>query len=178
MRLSSISVTAARLVKVKSDVSLSADIERALKFYFERYLNFLQQGGVDILYNVPHTDDVQIDYTLQNVVFDRTEWFTGLTVHSVEVRLINEYLAWKWQNAIRMGRPADHLSTCIAEISSAWVGNLTVNNHFFIRFGAPEVKAICPHEVLILFHVEDIAWFDSSNFTLYGSSFLYILYTN
>ena len=132
----------------------------------DRYLGFLHQGGINILYDVPHTDDIRIDYALQKPALERTEWFSGLKIHSVETRLINEYLYWKWQTAIRLGRPSEHLSTCLAEISSAWIPNLSINNHFFVRFGAPEIKAFCPHEVLLLFHVEDIAWFSSSSFEL------------
>ena len=153
---------------MKSDHSLTADVQKALKFYLIRYLTFLEEGGINILFDVPHTSDVQIDYSTtlaSKAVFDKTEWFAGLNIHSVEVRLINEYLYSKWQGAIRLGRADEHLSTCLAEISSAWVPNCVINNHFFLRFGPPEIKAFCPHEVVLSFHVEDIAWFDGSDFT-------------
>lgn len=156
---------AAKLANLKSDVSLSADTENALKFYLVKYLNFLHESGCDFLYDVPHTDDMHIDYSLQKELLGKTE-FTGSHVRSVDVRSINEYLYWQWQNAVRLGRPADHLSTCLAEISSAWVPNFVVANHFFIRFRAPEIKALCPHEAVLLLQIEDIAWFDNSNFAM------------
>ena len=155
---------AANLISVKSEQHLGADTEKALKYYLVQYLAFLQQNGGGVLYDVPHNAHDRVDYSILDPAFDKSEWFTGLKIHSVEVRSINEYLYWLWQNAVRLGRPSDPLSTCLAEISSTWVTNYTKEDHFFARFGAPEIKAFCPHEVVLFFHVEDIAWFNSRTF--------------
>lgn len=187
---------------LKSGVSLNPDVERALRFYLMKYLNFLHSGGNDILYDWPHNEDVQIDYTLlamlgktevrgktelngktqihgktemggktqvsgKTEVLGKTEWHHGLKVHSVGVPNINEYLLWLWQNAVRLGRPSDALAACLAEMSSSWVPKRVINEHFFVRFGAPEVKALCPHEIVMSFNVDDIAWFDSTTFVSY-----------
>ena len=85
----------------------------------------------------------------------KTESSTGLTVRSVDVHSINEYLHWQWQKAMRLGGTGD-LSASLAEINSAWVPNSVISNHFSVRFSAPEIKAPCPHEVIILFHIEDV----------------------
>ena len=171
------------------------------------------------MYDVPHADDVRIDYvSLKDVVGKREvagktqmngkaevagkmevvgktevagktqtagktevtgktqvtgkiESFTDLTVHSVDVRAINEYLHWQWQKAVRAARTAD-LSTALAEISSAWVPKCAISNHFSIRFGAPEIIAPCPHEVILLFHIEDIRWYEDLNAVTYVLVFL------
>ncbi|KAJ3540782.1 hypothetical protein NM688_g6177 [Phlebia brevispora] len=172
VRLTLLDMESAHFLSLKSSVSLDSDVERALKFYLAKYLMFLQQGGLNILYDVPHNDDVQIDYTLQAEmlgkmeVAGKTKWFTGLKVHSVDVQKINEYLLWVWQGAVRRGRPSDLLSVCIAEMSSNWVTKRAISEHFFVRFGPPEVKALCPHEAIVSFNVEDVAWFDSTVFTV------------
>ena len=90
-------------------------------------------------------------------------------VHSVDVATINEYLKSQWQHAVGL-RGSNDLAASLAEISSAWFPDRAIRNHFYIRFGAPEIKAPCPHEVILLFHVESIAWYDGSNFTLYAVS--------
>ena len=198
--------TAAKLMRMKSEFSMSEESGLALRFYLVRYLQFLHQGGNDVLYDVPHIDGIRIDYQSlgqatgktevagktqmggktevgktqmvgktevagKTEMVGKTESYTGLAVHSVEVAKINAYLLKLWKHAVSLSQTSDHLAAALAEISSVWVYNRVIEKHFFARFGAPEIRATCPHEVILLFNVDEIAWFDNTQFAMY------VLYT-
>ncbi|KAF7354146.1 hypothetical protein MVEN_01102100 [Mycena venus] len=159
-------IDSAKLVMYKP--SLSVKVKDALAFYLHEYLHFLRNAGNHVLFNLPDFDDdkfsPKIDYSLVSKALE-VEEFCCDTVHDTNLSEINKYMYEKWLMAAALGRPRDVLSVCLAEISSTWVMNTSIDTHFHIRFGAPQVKALCSHEVLLYFTLEDIAFFGSSDFS-------------
>ncbi|KAJ7738254.1 hypothetical protein DFH07DRAFT_1064579 [Mycena maculata] len=158
-------VDSAKLVMCKQ--SVSTKVKDALAFYLLEYLRFLRSAGNHVLFNLPDFDDdkfsPKIDYSLVSKALE-VEEFCCDAVHDTSLSDINKILYDKWLMAAALGRPRDLLSICLAEISSTWL-NTSIDTHFHIRFGAPQIKALCSHEVLLYFSVEDIAFFESSDFS-------------
>ncbi|KAJ7210092.1 hypothetical protein GGX14DRAFT_451427 [Mycena pura] len=153
---------------VKSSASLPIKVKDALAFYLFEYLHFLRSAGNHVLFDLPDFDDNKfspnIDYSLVSTALEVDE-FCCDTVHDTSLSDINKYLYDKWLIAATLGRPRDVLSICLAEISSTWLMNTSIDTHFHIRFGAPHTKALCSNEVLLHFTIEDIAFFGSSDFS-------------
>ncbi|KAJ7263473.1 hypothetical protein C8J57DRAFT_1629561 [Mycena rebaudengoi] len=153
---------------VMSKPSLSVKVKDALAYYLPEYLRFLRSAGNHVLFNLPDFDDdkfsPKIDYSLVSKALE-VEEFCCDVVHDTNLGDINKYLYDKWMMAAALGRPRDILSVSLAEISSTWLMHTTVDTHFHIRFGVPQIKALCSHEVLLYFTVEDIAFFGSSDFS-------------
>ncbi|KAJ7246223.1 hypothetical protein C8J57DRAFT_1678479 [Mycena rebaudengoi] len=143
---------------VMSKPSLSVQVKDALAFYLLEYLRFLRSAGNHVLFNLPDFDDdkfsPKIDYSLVSKALE-VEEFCCDTVHDTNLGDINKYLYDKWMMAAALGRP--HGNT--------WLMHASVDTHFHIRFGVPQIKALCSHEVLLYFTVEDIAFFGSSDFS-------------
>ncbi|KAJ3536426.1 hypothetical protein NM688_g6839 [Phlebia brevispora] len=136
-------------------VQVAAEVENALKFYLSQYLGVLHQANVGIFYDLPHDDSVTVDYTPRTSASN-----DEATVHSVSVTDINDYILRQWQKCVQSSTPKDMLSICLAEISSRSLPSNAVEYYFFARFGPPKVEWLCPHEIVICFQVDDIAWFD------------------
>ncbi|KAJ6541182.1 hypothetical protein DFH09DRAFT_1174690 [Mycena vulgaris] len=159
-------IDSAKLVMYKP--SLSTKVMDALAFYLLEYLRFLRSAGNHVLFNLPDFDDdkfsPKIDYSLVSKALE-VEEFCCDAVHDTSISDINKYMYDKWLMAAALGRPRDVLSICLAEISSTWMMNTSIDTHFHIRFGAPQIKALCSNEVLLYFTVEDIAFFATSDFS-------------
>ncbi|KAJ7710708.1 hypothetical protein B0H17DRAFT_1223880 [Mycena rosella] len=159
-------IDSAKLVMYKP--SLSVNVKDALAFYLPEYLRFLRSAGNHVLFNLPDFDDDKfspnIDYSLISKALE-VEEFCCDAVHDTSLDDINKYLYDKWMMAAALGRPRDVLSICLAEISSAWLMHTSIDTYFHIRFGVPQIKALCSDEVLLYFTVDDIAFFGSSDFS-------------
>ena len=121
----------------------------------------MQQCGGNFLHDVPYSPHGDTDYSILAPALDQSEPYVVSQVHSVAVESINEYLYELWENAVRLVQSDDPLSICLAEIKSTSVTGYTAESHFFARFDAPEIKALCPQEVVLFFHLKDIVWFKS-----------------
>ncbi|CAL1696314.1 unnamed protein product [Somion occarium] len=174
-----------RLVTLKGekDKTLPADTKDALGFYLRKYLDFLTRSGNHVLFDLPDFDDdkfkAKIDYaTHKDTTMDLQALCHGVTVQEIDVQQVNDALYFRWQNAARRAeRPADFLSLCLAQMSSAWLINSVVDHHFFIRFGVPKVQALCSREVILTFDIHNIAFFKTSDFESEGPEALYADWT-
>lgn len=166
-----IRLTAAKLVTLKGgdNKSLAPDTKDALDFYLHKYLEFLVHAGNHVLFDLPDFDDdkyqAKIDYaTYQDTSIDLMTLCDGITVHDIDIKDINDSLYFRWQNAARKAeRPNDFLTLCLAELSSAWLMNSSIDRHFFIRFGVPKIRALCSCEVILTFDIRNIAFFETSD---------------
>ncbi len=163
-------VLAAKLVTFKDDEVMHPSVQEALTFYMRRYLEFLQHAGNHVLFDLPDFDDdkfkAKIDYSLHREPINLDDLCDGVTVFSADIKDMNEYLESQWMKAASLGRPQDCLSIALAEISSSWLMNAVIDNHFHVRFGAPKVRALCSHEVILYFDIQDIAFFRNSDFSM------------
>ncbi|KAK7694300.1 hypothetical protein QCA50_001482 [Cerrena zonata] len=166
-----LNIESAKLITLKGEdnKSLSPDVKEALHFYLHKYLEFLVHAGNHVLFDLPDFDDdkyqAKIDYaTYQDNSIDLKALCHGITVHDIDIKEVNDSLYFRWQNAARKAeRPTDFLSLCLAELSSAWLMNSVIDRHFFIRFGVPEVRALCGREVILTFDIRNIAFFKTSD---------------
>ncbi|PSS11038.1 hypothetical protein PHLCEN_2v3334 [Hermanssonia centrifuga] len=160
----------AKLVTFKDDEVMHPSVQEALTFYMRRYLEFLQHAGNHVLFDLPDFDDdkfkAKIDYSLHREPINLDDLCDGVTVFSADIKDMNEYLESQWMKAASLGRPQDCLSIALAEISSSWLMNAVIDNHFHVRFGAPKVRALCSHEVILYFDIQDIAFFRNSDFSI------------
>jgi hypothetical protein len=135
------------------------------------YLEFLEHAGHHTLFDIPDFDDDKyspvIDYSLGCTPQDVDRLCSNEVVHGIDLSQINNFLHKKWLSIARLGHPKDQLSVCMAEISSTWLMNATIDSKFHIQFGPPTVKALCKHEVILTFDVENIAFFHTDDFEWY-----------
>lgn len=161
---------AAKLVKIDSEKPLDADTKDAVKVYLAKYLEFLRHAGNHVLFDLPDFDDdkykPKIDYSQHRETFDLDALCGGIQLKSFGLEEINEFLYKKWAMAKRLALDPteDALSVCLAELDSRWMSNPTVDDHFFIQFKAPRVKALCSQEVILYFEVGNVWFFDGEDF--------------
>lgn len=137
----------------------SSDHQAELQVYLRRYFAFLSERRRNIILLNPLivSDIANIDCDLVEDV-NKDDWLTEPTCHSVSVEDINRYLHAKWNMcSARTGGVADKLTLCISEIESEWLPAF-IGEQFLIKFDAPDIKVLCPQEVLIFFHVKQIFW--------------------
>jgi hypothetical protein len=156
----------AKLVMFKPN--LSADIKEALNFYLRKYLDHLNDAGQNCLLNLPDFDDDAyspvIDYSLTTKAIEE-DLSVDVTVFGTSVSTINDQLRNTWlQVASLVHAPSDKLSTCLAEIKTQWLHG--TDNHYHIRFAPPTVKALCEHEVILYYNIEEITIYDSAHFSV------------
>ncbi|KAJ7611201.1 hypothetical protein FB45DRAFT_1037536 [Roridomyces roridus] len=167
IQLMILDIDSAKLVKYKP--SLPAKVKDALTLYMPEYLQFLRSAGNHVLFNLPDFDDdmfsPNINYSLISRALE-VEEFCCDVVHGTSLGEINRYLYGKWLAGAAMGRPKDVLSVCLAEINSTWLPSSSIDStQFHISFGAPQIKALCSHEVLLYFNIDHIAFFEGSDFS-------------
>lgn len=141
----------------------------SLASYLHSYLAFLHAAGNHVLFDIPdfaaQGQSSWKDYALLRNHIDPDVYCKDISLFGISTKAINSYLETQWSSAVSKARASgDYLMASISEISSNWLLNAAVDNHFFIRFGAPKVKPLCPHEVVLYFDVEDVAFFDNGNF--------------
>lgn len=169
-------LTAAKMLLIRPDhhLSLSHDIKDALSFYLHQYLNFLHGAGHHTLFDLPDFDNDKysphIDYSLASTAFDDEELCADISIFGTSVTTINEHLQSRWLHYTSLAGglngppPADRLSTCLAEIKSTWL-SYAPETHFHIKFAPPKVRALCKHEVVLYFTLDELSFYDSDDFS-------------
>ena len=155
------------------DASLGAEVKDALKFYMKRYLEFLKTSGNHVLFDLADFDNnkdrPKSDYSLA-----RTD-DTNLLLKGIrqELLLLGKFdanilthfykAAWTVASALVNVENWGGLHICLATICSNWLIDTEVEKPFFINFGTPAVEVLCPHEVILKFHLKDLAFFDNAD---------------
>lgn len=164
-------IPAATLIKHERLSNLDPQLHNG---FFERmrdYLKFLRSAGHHVLFDLSDFDDNKyrplIDYSVAQESVLANEDFS---VFGVSIKSINDYLERQWMAAASLlttlqddveSRLPD---VCLAELSSNWTQSEVIERSFYIRFGAPTIRAICAREIILTFYVEDIAFFGSTDF--------------
>ncbi|EKM54030.1 uncharacterized protein PHACADRAFT_257614 [Phanerochaete carnosa HHB-10118-sp] len=147
---------------------------QALEFYLGVYTKFLQSAGHHVLFSLPNFDDepegrrLLIDHSrdTQRKYVD----MLGLTeVHDIAVTLINRYLSTTWLKAAMLvgaqsEKSLDRSQASIAEYANTWTAH-EGGAFFHVRFGAPEVAALCNDEIIVYFVIDEVFFYDSEDFT-------------
>jgi hypothetical protein len=134
-----------------------------MSFYMRSYLDFLEHAGHHVLFDLPDFDDDKysptIDYSVSSTLEDVERLCSNELVHGIDPGDLNNFLHKTWLSLARLGHPKDQLSISLAEISSAWLLNASIDTKFHIQFGPPKVRALCGNEVILTFDLEKIAFF-------------------
>ena len=159
-----ISVIDAKLDKITPDIEQSRS---TLESYLLSYLQLLQSAGHHVLYTLPNFSDVgqhprfnfsQITRTLPDLH----------AVHDIPIERINSYLSASWMKAVRLARaqnsqPTDRAAVSMAEFRSP-KGLPNGSLHFQLKFGAPQVNALCNDEVIIEFILDEVLFYANDDF--------------
>lgn len=141
--------------------------KQALESYLQGYLQLLQSAGHHVLFSLPNFDDdgqrPYLDFSqIAHILLNLEE------VHGVSIEQINRYLSASWLKAAMLagaqnGQPIDRPAISLAEYRSTWIlhdGDV----HFHLKFGAPQVAALCNDEILMYFIVDEVLFYDSEDF--------------
>lgn len=159
----------AKFVKLDTAESWGLDFAEALTFYLRGYLSFLRQSGNHVLFDLPdfaaHEKLGYTDYALLRSHVDPDEYCKDVAIFGVTTKVINSFLETQWASAKKLAREKnDYLVAAIAELSSNWLTHHAVDCYSYIRFGAPQIKPLCPHEVILFIKVQDVAMFATTDF--------------
>lgn len=159
------SSTEAQLISVHPEVDAGT---QALSFYLIHYLQLLQNAGHHVLFSLPDFDDdrlqVSIDFSTQGQTLLELE-----EVYGVSVEKINAFLSSSWLKSAMLvsgKKTADRPALSLAEYRSTWVLNDS-SAHFHVRLGAPRIKAVCNQEVILFFSVDEVQFYDTTDFDAY-----------
>ena len=155
------------------DASLGQDVKDALQFYLNHYLTFLKTSGNHVFFDLADFDDdldrPKSDYSLVRI--DKTNALLNdirrelLLLGKFESSVLAQSYKAAWMDAsARVSAETwGSLQICLATICSDWLIGSQVESHFFINFETPTVEMLCPHEVILKFHLKDLAFFDHAN---------------
>lgn len=140
-----------------------------MTFYLRSYLAFLHLAGNHVLFDLPdfaaHEKIGYTDYALLRDHVNPDEYCKDVTVFGITTKVINSFLETQWAAAKTLAREQnDYLAASIAELSSTWLTHSGIDSHSYIRFGAPHIKPLCPHEVVLFFELQDVALFSTGDF--------------
>jgi hypothetical protein len=146
-----------------------------LFFYVHKYLHLLRDAGHHVFFDLPDFDDDAysplIDYSLSTTAAQLDAYCVDIDLHGgVHLSSVNDFLKKSWLKAVAASlgltgpTPADRLSTCLTEIKSIWLPD--VQTHFHLKFNPPTVRAICAHEAVFYFNVQEILFYETADFTL------------
>ena len=163
----------AKLIILNPDASLGAEVKDALKFYMNRYLAFLKTSGNHVLFDLADFDNnldrPKSDYSLvctydTNVLLKDIHQEL-LLLGKFEANVLTHFYkaAWMVASALVNVENWGGLHICLATICSNWLIGAEVEKPFFINFETPTVEVLCPHEVILKFHLKDLAFFDSAD---------------
>ena len=84
-----------------------------------------------------------------------------LLLGKFDVGTLQHFYKLKWMTAMSLDNATNwgNLDLCLARIRSDWIVGLHVGSHFFIKFDTPSVQVLCPHEVILSFHLGHLALF-------------------
>lgn len=140
-----------------------------LSSYLESYLDFLRLAGNHVFFDLPDFGAMaKTDYTDYALVREHVgpdEYCKDVTLFGIATETINNFLRNQWAGAkVSAFESHDYLAASLVEISTNWLTSMSMGGHFFIHFGVPYIKPLCPHEVILFFDVKDVAFFDDANF--------------
>ena len=104
---------------------------------------------------MPFNPHGYVDYSLLSPAFHEGVSYATSKVHSVDLGVIDRYLRELWESA-PLGTPND--VKCLAEIDTDSVSDWAKENSFTAKFNEPKIKALCPEEVVLFFHLSEITW--------------------
>lgn len=155
----------AKLTKITPEVQQG---RQSLEAYLLAYLQFLQSAGHHVLFSLPNFDDEGLKPFID---FSQIAEFplTLGEVHGVAIAKINEYLSASWLKAVMLagaanGQPVDRPSISLAEYRSTWVLHDHSGLHFHLKFGAPQVAALCNDELVMTFVVDEVLFYEGEKF--------------
>lgn len=151
----------------------------ALDFYLKAYLKFLQSAGCHVFFSLPNFSDepegrrLLIDHSL-DIRQDDLKLLRITQIRGIDLDLVARYINTMWLKAAMMvgeqnGKPEDRITASIAEYSNAWTAH-SGNVFYHLRFGQPEVTAVCDHEIIIHFVVDDVFFYGSEKLEGYVQS--------
>lgn len=156
----------AQLISVHPEVEAG---RQALAFYLSQYLLLLQAAGHHVLFSLPDFDDdrlhVSIDFSTQGQSLLELEEVYGVSVEKINAFLSSSCLKSAMLAGGRRGPVSDRPALSLAEYRSTWVLNDSPT-HFHVKLGAPRIKAVCDREVIIVFSVDEVLFYDSPDFEL------------
>ncbi|GJE95840.1 hypothetical protein PsYK624_120300 [Phanerochaete sordida] len=169
IRMVALKFEEAVFVKLDAADSWGLDFAEALAFYLRGYLAFLTLSGNHVLFDLPdfaaHEKIGYTDYALLRDHVDPDEFCKDVAIFGVTTKVINSFLETQWAGAKKLAREKnDYLVASVAELSSNWLTHYAVDCYSYIRFGAPKIKPLCPHEVILFLDVQDVAMFQTTDF--------------
>ena len=51
------------------------------------------------------------------------------------------------------------VNMCLATLCSDWMIGSETQKNFFINFNKPIIEPLCPHEVIVKFHIKELGFF-------------------
>lgn len=156
------------------DQSLSADLKEALRFYMKQYLCLVESAGNHVFFDLPDFDDNK-HRPVSNYALIHDQGLDALRKeHSEDIKLLGELecsllsrfydMYWLTHSSQRSSVEAwGTLEICLATICSDWIIGSEMQKNFFINFNKPIIEPLCPHEVIIKFHIKELAFFGRAN---------------
>lgn len=163
----------AKLIMLNPDASLGAEVKDALKFYMTHYLSFLKTSGNHVFFDLADFDS-DSDRLKSNYSLVRTDKTNDLLKGiRQELLLLGKYkpdvlaqfykAAWTVASALVNVENWGSLQICLATICSDWLVGAEVKKPFHINFETPTVEVLCPYEVILKFHLKDLAFFERTD---------------
>ncbi|KIP08501.1 hypothetical protein PHLGIDRAFT_379080 [Phlebiopsis gigantea 11061_1 CR5-6] len=141
--------------------TLITEHEVAVENFFRAYLQFLRLAGHHVLFGFPDFTDkkvlesLPVDYAILARTDEELEKFCReITYFNLSITQINDYVQYiQYERA--EARAQEKKEALVASIVRVrWTKEATVI--FDIKFGIPVVKALCPHEILFVFTLDEI----------------------
>ena len=144
--------------------------ELAAENFFRAYLIFLRLAGHHVLFGFPDFTDkkvlesLPVDYALLARTDEDLETFCrDITYFNLSTSQINDYIQYT-QYERAEARAQERKEALVASIAKIrWMKEPTVI--FDIKFGVPYVKALCPHEILFIFTLDEITQLEKYGFS-------------
>ncbi|KAF7429005.1 hypothetical protein PC9H_008243 [Pleurotus ostreatus] len=142
-----------------------------LNFYLKKYLQFLQNAGHHVLFDLPDFDNdthrQHIDYSLVSRAFNVPGLQADIEIFGTNIDTINQYLRTTWLDVVSRGfisgPSPDPLANCIYEVRSNTLPS--AESHFHITFMPPSIRALCPKEVVFYINISDLDFYGSADFS-------------
>ncbi len=144
------------------------DTIKALEFYILNYVEFIKRAGYHVFYSLPDFDSLAsrtdlIDYSLESIN-DESFYDAPRLINGIDIETINYYLKTVWHNIAakfdyKGGLLDGHDEFSIIEHTSNWTETNSKLHDFHAKFGAPYVKMLCKHELVLFIDIDSIDFF-------------------
>ena len=155
------------------DESLSADVKDALRYYMDEYLKLLENAGNHVFFDLPDFDDNKHRPVSNYALLHNPSLDVLIKKHSEDVKLLGELecsllskfydMHWVAHSSQRNEQSWGKHDICLAAICSDWIIGSETQKNFFITFNKPIIEALCPHEVIVKFHIKELGFFKEAN---------------